>query len=318
MHDDLEEMDPAQARHLREIADSWATYGPALKVWSALDGGMTWKSVHGAEYLCRYRQDPKTGKKRFSSLGRRSAETEKTYTDFIERRGSAKSTVLVNRDRMTTAGRVAKAYGLARMPVAAADILRALWLRSLGEEVAVFGGTALFAYELQTKILAPAALERDERLILFRRRPDLPVDDIVGAYEAAVDAPARLVKTKDRIVIRAAAAVPVELWDRDAVLGQLDDPDRIEVLEEGIAADCLTGLTVARDGQPVEFRTFDLRTYALMASVLGHDDDVWSRRARFAATLVCGHWPEPFDPRQTAAFPDLCADPEDRQRYRGP
>ena len=315
----LTEMSSTEARHLCEIAEGWKTYGPALKIWAALDGGMTWKAVNGADYLCRYRQDPETGKKKFTSLGRRSTQTENIYADFIERRDAAKQTVIANRDRMATAGRVAKAYGLARMPAKSAEILRAFWMRSLSDDLAVFGGTALFAYELETKVLAPAPLERDERLIFFRKRPDLPpIDDVVGAYEAAVGASARVVKTSGRAVIRATSAMPIELWDRDAVLGQVDDPDRIEILEEGIAADCLTGLTVARDGQPVEFSTFDPRTYALMAYVLGHDDEVWAERAKFAATLVRERWPEQFDPRQQAAFPELCGGPEGELGYRGP
>ena len=83
---DLTPMSPAETRHLRDLAEAWETYGPALRTKLALDGGMQWKTVHGADYLCRYRPDPDTGKKKFRSLGRRSRETEATYQDFIGRR----------------------------------------------------------------------------------------------------------------------------------------------------------------------------------------------------------------------------------------
>ena len=62
----------AQVRHLREIGEAWKIYGPALREWAGLDGGMQWKKVQGAEYLARYWQDD--GRKRFTSLGKRSRE----------------------------------------------------------------------------------------------------------------------------------------------------------------------------------------------------------------------------------------------------
>jgi hypothetical protein len=318
MSDDLNQMSPAAARQLRDVAEAWKTYGPAVRAKLQMDGGMTWKTVNGGHYLCRYRQDPDTGKKRFTSLGRRSRETEATYKDFIGRRDAARQTVMAGRDDIALAGRIAKAHNLARLPVKHAEILRAFWRSSLDQHLTLFGGAALFAYEIQTEILAPIDLTRDDNLIfLFDGSPDCTTADITEAYEDAVGAKARSSRRNDRVLVQSDDAPGVEILSRKMLLGQVDD-DQASVMREAFDLPAVRGLTVARDAQPVEITAPDPRAYALLAHVLGHDDDSWAERAKFAATLVRGHWPEPFDPRQTAAFPDLCADPEDRQRYRGP
>jgi hypothetical protein len=318
MSEDLIEMSPAAAKHLRDLGEAWKSYAPAMREKLALDGGMTWKRVNDADYLCRYRPDPDTGKKRFTSLGRRSRETEATYKDFIKRRDAARQTVLNSRDDIALAGRIAKAHHLARLPAQQAEILRAFWRASLDKHLTLFGGAALFAYEIQTEILTPVDLTRDDNLIfLFDGSPDCTTADITEAYEDAVGAKARGSRRNDRVLVQSDDAPGIEILSRKMLLGQVDD-DQASVMREAFDLPAVKGLTVARDAQPVEITAPDPRAYALLAHVLGHDDDSWAERAKFAATLVRGHWPEPFDPRQTAAFPDLCADPEDRQRYRGP
>jgi len=310
-------MTPAATRHLREIERLWASYGPALRARAALDGGMVWKSVNGAEYLCRYRQNHDTGKKQFTSLGRRSPETEAIYRDFMERRDTARHVVLSGRDQMTIAGRVAKAYGLARLPAKTAEMLRAFWLRSI-DGLTIFGGVALLAYEIETETLAPADLIKDDALIVIPMTAELAIADLAEAYEAATGEKPRVQRHGDRQVLHRGDAVPVEVWSRNFVLGHADDRDQAEGIEEGFEVPLLKGLTVARDARPVEFGTFDPRVYAMLAYVLGRDRPVWAKRARFAAALVRERWPDQFEPRQESAFPDLCVETEGDARIHGP
>jgi len=310
-------MTPTEARHLHEIERLWASYGPALRARAALDGGMVWKSVNGAEYLCRYRQNHDTGKKQFTSLGRRSPETEAVYRDFMERRDTARHVVLSSRDPITIAGRVAKAYGLARLPAKMAEMLRAFWLRSLDDSLTIFGGVALLAYEIETEPLAPAGLIRDEALIVIPMTAEITIADLAEAYEAATGEKPRVQGHGDRQVLHRGDAVPLEVWSRNFVLGHADDRDQAEVIEEGFEAPLLKGLTVARDARPVEFATFDPRVYAMLASVLGRDQPVWGDRARFAAALVRERWPEQFEPRQEAAYHDLCLETKADEKFDG-
>jgi hypothetical protein len=306
MVDDLMPMGSTEGRHLREIAEGWAEYGPALKLWLELDGGMTWKDVSGAEYLCRYRQDPETGKKKFTSLGRRSAETERTYDLFIERRDRARATVLAKRDWMLTAGRVAKAYGLARLPAAAGEILHVLWLRSADDELRLFGGSALLFYEIKTEVLAPKDLVRDDRLtfIFGNAARAETVEKVADAIEGALRERPHVRDEGSRLLLHCRGDVELELLDGDVFFDR-GEPAAAAALAEALDLAAVRGLTVARDAQTIEFAVPDPRAYAMMAEVLGRDDEVWRRRAEHAATLVRERWDEPFDERQEAAFPDL-------------
>jgi hypothetical protein len=324
--DDLTQMSPAEARHLRELGEAWKSYAPAMRAKLALDGGMTWKRVNGADYLCRYRPDPDTGKKKFTSLGRRSRETEATYKDFISRRDAARQTVLAGRDDIALAGRIAKAHGLARLPAKQADILRAFWRGGLDEHLTLFGGTALFAYEMPTEILMPIELARDDHLIfLFDGSPDCTIEDIGEAYEDATGAKATVVRLKsrrsrhDRLIIESKDVSGIEILPCKFLLDQVDDDDQADVLLGALQMSTVRGLTVARDAQPVEITAPDPRAYAITACVLGRNDEIWAERAEFAATLVRERWPEQFDPRQQAVFPELYGGPTDGELgYRGP
>jgi hypothetical protein len=318
MSEDLIEMSPAAATHLRDLGEAWKSYAPAVREKFALDGGMQWKSVGGGEYLCRYRQDD-TGRKRFTSLGRRSRETEATYQDFISRRDAARQTVLDGRDDIALAGRIAKAHHLARLPAKHAEILRAFWRASLDLHLTLFGGAALFAYEIKSEILTPIDLARDDNLIfLFDGSPDCTTADITEAYEDAVGAKARGSRRNDRVLVQSGDAPGIEITSHKSLLRQVDDDDKQAVLRDAFQMSTVRGLTVARDAQPVEITALDPRAYAVAAYVLGRNDEIWAERAEFAATLVRERWPEQFDLGQQAAFPELCGGPDGELRYRGP
>ena len=319
--DSLTRMRPAEAQQLRELGNAWESYGPALRDKLALDGGMTWKQVNCADYLCRYRQDPETGKKRFTSLGRRSRETEATYRDFIGQRDAARQTVLDSRADIALAGRVAKAHGLARMPVKSAEIVRAFWRRKLDEHLTLAGGSALFAYELGSEILGPAELLREDSLMFVTAGPlqsDL-LDDVADAIRETSGGKMRVSPAEDHVSFQCGDAMEVELVSPEFFLGRADNDEQDEVLQEAFRMPRIKGVTVARDAQPVEITAFDPRAYALLAYVTGMDDETRMERAHFAATMVRECWPDKFDPRQEEAFPEVCLDPaEAGMRYGGP
>lgn len=307
MDDELTELGSTERRHLRDLAKAWASYGPALREWSTLDGGMQWKTVNGAEYLTRYRQDPESGKKRFTSLGRRSPETDLAHADFLKRRDEAKQTVLAGRDGIAKAGRVAKAYGLARMPSKMAEILRGLWLRS-SQDVVVFGGTALFAYELDAGVLAPARLTEDERLILLPLSSDVTAEQLAVVYTAATKEDAATTKRRGRTIFHTPGWPAMEVWTPELLVDRMESHDQTDVLRAALACAPVKGFTVARDAQPVEFKTLDVRSYAIAANVMADDpDDAWSERARCAAVLA-SRLGLAFDDDQAAAFPELSTD----------
>jgi hypothetical protein len=314
---DLKHMNSAETQVLQDLGAAWSSYGPALRDKFTLDGGMTWRKGVGGEFLYHYRVDAETGKKKWTALGLRSPATEATYNDFISRRGDARQTVLDSRDDIKLAGRLVKAHGLAKMPGKHAELLRSFWLRSLDNRMALFGGHALLGYELSTSILVPAPLVRDESLLfVIKNNPDDDtINDIKDAFQDAVGARVHIDEKRKRTVMSAGDVI-IELLETGFLTRHLDSEDQVEVLEESLNVPPVTGLTVARDSQPVELKVLDPRSYAIAAYALGGDDEIWTERAQFAATLVRECWPEPFDPRQESAFPDLCLDPEETRPSR--
>ena len=303
----LELMSRSEVTFLHELAENWTSYGPAVKALAGLDGGMTWKTVNGAEYLCRYRQDPKTRKKKFTSLGRRSAETECTYDDFIDRREAAKKTVLANRDAMATAGRVGKAFGFARLPAQTADIISDLWLRSLDEHIWLFGGGALLAYEIDAEVRTPNELVRDQWpvFIFDGHERSRTIDTVADVIEDVAGEQPRVAGDDRRIAFRIKDVPVIEFLEHGSLEDRVLEPDEVEVLSAAFDLPRVKGLTMARDGRVIELAALDPRTYALMAHVLGRDDALWAKRSEFAATLVRQRWPEKFDWAQEAALSDL-------------
>jgi hypothetical protein len=318
---DLKHMNSAETQVLQDLGEAWSSYGPALRDKFTLDGGMTWRKGAGGEFLYHYRVDAETGKKKWTALGLRSPATEATYKDFISRRGDARQTVLTSRDDIKLAGRLVKAHGLAKMPGKHAEVLRSFWLRSLDDRMMLFGGHALLGYEISTGVLAPAPLVRDESLLfIVRNTPDdEAISDVKDAFEDAVGARVRVDEKRKRTVL-SGGDVTVELWEKDCLSRRVDDEYQVQILEDALDAPAVTGLTVARDSQPVELKTLDPRSFAIAAYVLGQDDEIWAERAQFAGTVVRKRWPEPFGARQEESFPDVCLDPAERPppRFFGP
>jgi hypothetical protein len=313
---DLKHMNSAETQVLQDLGAAWSSYGPALRAKFTLDGGMTWRRGVGGEFLYHYRVDAETGKKKWTALGIRSAETEAIHHHFISRRGDARQTVLDTRDDIKLAGRLVKAHGLAKMPGKHAEVLRSFWLRSLDDRMTLFGGHALLGYELSTITLAPASLVRDESLlfVVHNNPDDETIGDIKDAFQDAIGARVHIDQKRKRTVMKA-GEVDIELLETGFFTKHLDSEEQVEVIEDSLNAPPVTGLTVARDSQPVELKVLDPRAYAIAAYALG-GDEIWTERAQFAATLVRECWPEPFDPRQESAFPDLCLDPEETRPSR--
>lgn len=137
----------------------------------------------------------------------------------------------------------------------------------------------------------------------------IEIDEILDAYENAVGEKARVGQKADRMTIQAGDAVPVELVTDRYFLDKVEYDEQAEVLAEALKAPAFMGLTVARDGRPVEIKTFAPQSFAQMAYTLGRDDEAWAERAQFAAAMVRERWE--FGPGQEAVFPGICFDGTD-------
>ena len=311
----LVELTDDQSEQLQILEAAWTTYGPALQVAAAFSGGMGWKTVKGAEYLVRYSQG-EDGKKQFTSYGRRSPETEEKYDHFLKTAGHARTVIKQQKDAVALHCRLAKAYGLARLPGRYAEILDWFWYTDITRRLSLFGGSALLAYEAGSRTLTSAGLVKDEHLQFIARTTDgLNLDEI----EEACDVDRTGCRTRrydDRIAIRNEDGVVCEILLPAFFLRHLDG-EAADVLSAAFESPPVRSLTVARDTRPIELTAVDPRTYALAAASL-REDDIWAERAAFACAMVRERWPEKFDEDQEASLAAKFEDARDRRRPRAP
>lgn len=294
-----------------------------------LNGGMTWKRVGRGEYLCRYRQDSSTGRKRFTSLGPRSPSTEEAYRRFVEDREAAQRILAETSAELALVGRLARTLKIARMPIKNAETIRAFWRASLFEEhLLVLGGSAFLAYELEAAALMPPSLVQEDALtFVFRDGVELNevADDVISAYaDASGDGNPQLRMTDYGVRLTApdfpSVVVMRARWFFDQLKGSVEQEsdrselqaERMQLLREALALPPVVGVAVARDSKAVEVKAPDPRAYALLAHVAGDRETHLAEEtpfvdvAEFAATLVRERWPEKFNERQNEAFGPLC------------
>jgi len=149
---------------LRQIYEAW--YSADRELRHHFSGSMRWKESGGAEYLLR-----KVGISE-TSLGRRSPETEHTYSRFIAGREAARERLAGLVNALDTQAAVARAIGLGRVPLLVARLLRALDDVSVLGHIRIVGTNALFAYEAMAGVhfSAEALATGDVDLLLDARQ----------------------------------------------------------------------------------------------------------------------------------------------------
>lgn len=282
---DLVEFNVAEAQQMRQLEQIWPKYGHALRTAAATSGGMGWKTVSGVEYLVRYY--PEDGKKKFTSHGRRDETTEAQYKQFQETTVRAREIVKERRDEVALACRLAKAHGLARLPGRQAETLEWFWYAGVTDRLSLFGGAALFAYELGAGAMVPASLAKDDRLHFIARTSDvsaLGIDEIVEACDVdRTGCKAR--RGRDKITISTTGGEPrAEILLPQLFTHYADNDDEAEMYATALELPRWIGLTVARDCRPIELTAVNPAAYAVLAKAFG-DDELWQERASIAQEL---------------------------------
>jgi hypothetical protein len=282
---ELLDFSAAQIVQMRQLEETWPEYGHSLRVVAATSGGMGWKTVKGVEYLVRhYRED---GKKKFTSYGRRSEETEAKLKHFEETTGRARQIVKDQRDDVALACRLAKAHGLARLPGRQAETLEWFWYTGVTDRLSLFGGAALLAYEGKAGALAPADIVKEDRLQFIARTSHiatLGLDEIAEACD--VDRTGCAVKRgRDKITISTSDGEPrAEILLPQLFLHRAEDERTAEMYARALDLPRWIGLTVARDARPISLTAVDPRAYAMFAGSFG-DNPLWQERAAIASAM---------------------------------
>jgi hypothetical protein len=317
-HIEMTALTAGQADQIARLEEMWPDYGKALQIAAATGGGMSWRTVKGVEYLTRWYQED--GKKKGKSLGRRSPETEATLKEFEDTTLKARRVLREMRDDVALACRLAKAHGIARLPGRLAETLDWFWYTDLNRRMALFGGTALLAYESGSGTLAPPELIKDGHLQVVSHTEDIDlvlpaVDEISEACD--VDREGTSVQYDEnrfRIRSKADKRLLCEIYLPSFFHLRLESGPA-ETLREAFDMPWLKSLIVSRDGRPIEVTVQDPRVYAMAAHSLGNDP-IWANRAAYAAEMVAENWPDKFDEHQEADFEDLIGG--ERGGFRGP
>jgi len=316
--DDIElvPLTDGQAEQFARIEQLWPEFGHSLQVLAASEGGgMGWRTVDGVEYLTRYTQED--GKKKSRTLGRRSPETEAQMEQFDSTVLKARRIRREYREDVLLTCKLAKAHGIARLPGRFAHTLDWLWYTDANKRVALFGGSALLAYESGSGTSTPADLIKEDRLQFIAHSEDPGKIGLLEIAEACGNGREEMtVGLEDgRFAIRADDRIVAEIFRPSYFLERLERRPA-KTLREGFEMPWLRALTFSRDTRPIAVCAPDPRIYAMAAYCLRDDDEIWDRRAQFAVQMVRECWPDKFDQRQEIVMDGL---PEyDRVRLRGP
>lgn len=258
-------MSPEQDRHIGVLRELWTARAELLIEAKTVLGGLQWKNIGGHEYLYRYQPDPVTRKKRSTSIGRRSPETERFHAEFMKRRARVNSLLAEQGAMAETLARVSKALRLARLPEPVADVLTALWKDNLTPFFVVHSGHAAFAYETTFRSTLPAPdsgrielLFSDDSLArqLSRSLAQCLVK-LNGSYE--FDPSASLFRCERGAEI--SINLQAELLGHGAAERDRNDTHQ-DLLAELLELPTLPGMAISRSGRPIPMTVLDPRAFA--------------------------------------------------------
>lgn len=141
------ELDGEASRQYLDATAAFEAWEAARSRVGAFSGGMLWRTSKGHEYLIQTSSD-----NRQRSLGRRSAETESHYDQFVTRKRAAQEHLRTLRQKMTMHTRRNRSLGVGNVPPRLARILLAMDRLNLHDQVLVAGECALFAYAAQAGV----------------------------------------------------------------------------------------------------------------------------------------------------------------------
>jgi hypothetical protein len=165
----FQELNGDQRREAVNTQQRYAAYREAERRNNTYRGSMSWKKIHGRDYLVRSYYG-KSGIRRQTSLGLRSKKTEAIKREYDRGRLDAQERFKDLKAVMIRQSAVNRALGLGRVPLAGAKIIRAIDEAGiLGAGIRVLGTNAIYAYEAVAGVRIDPGLTATEDI-------DLPFD----------------------------------------------------------------------------------------------------------------------------------------------
>ncbi len=150
------ELSPNQLRVATDTRQTYDAYRDAKKVLtSRFSGGLSWKTVSNHEYLVKVTNRSGGNK----SLGPRSPETEKLFSDWVAGKSKAKDRVDALEKSVQEFSGMCVGIGLNRVPSVVTAALRKLdEFGLLGKNLIVIGTNAMYGYESTAGVMFDAGL----------------------------------------------------------------------------------------------------------------------------------------------------------------
>ena len=171
--------DMAQAREFSDTMQLFESLVELRQRGRSARGSMVWMRARGREYLHRSSYDD-NGKRKQTTLGPRSEETEAMRESFIKTRADVTARLKAIEKKMALQAAANVARGIARFPAVSASIVRAFDNAGIGSErIKIVGTHALYAYEAMAASLFDSGLTSTED-IDFLLDPRAPLRFVTG------------------------------------------------------------------------------------------------------------------------------------------
>lgn len=326
----LQSLDGDQRRETVNTRQRFDLFRDAKARADGYRGSMVFATVNGGDYLLRSFYDPKTGRRRQTSLGPRSADTERVKAEFDIGRRDAEERFAAAREGIERQAGVNRALGLGRMPLLAARIVRALDAAGLlGRGLRVVGTHALYAYEAAAGLRFASDVTATEDIdllfdarasILLQADEDLAERSLMGLLRRVDRSFERGRQTfrasnRDGFLVDLVRPMRSPPWreERSGIADPATDLDAVQI--EGLVwsenAPAFAAVAVDTRGFPLRMTAPDPRAFAvgkLWLSRRADRDPLKTMRdaaqARAVAALVARHMPHlPFRPEEMRSFP---------------
>jgi hypothetical protein len=160
------QFDMAQAREFSDTMQLFESLAELRQRERSARGSMVWMRAKGRDYLHRSSYDD-WGKRKQTTLGPRSEETETVRANFIAARADVKSRLKALEKRVDRQAATNAARGIARFPVISARIVRAFENAGIGSSrLKIVGTHALYAYDSRQQRILISCSTRARRCVL--------------------------------------------------------------------------------------------------------------------------------------------------------
>lgn len=325
------EMTPNQQRVLIDASQAFASYRQALATWRRYEGGMAWKSVKGREYLIKV-INRRGGTK---SLGPRTTEKERTFTEFVQGKTTAKERLDTATATLEEFAGMCRGVRINRVPSVVTAILRKLDEFGLLEKsLMVIGTHALYGYEASAGVMLSAGLTGTTDVdFLWDARASVNLalldEDVAEAGVLAVLRKVdRSFEQSSRGGFRAVNShgffvdlvkqSPTPPWkvEKDRMADSDLTPAWLQQMKWLLASKKFHSIVIGADGEPAPMVAPDPRAFAVHKIWLSQQldrDPLKKRRdalqAEAAAQIVHEKFPHlRFDPQMLRGFPQEVRD----------